>query len=107
MKLSELLTKAKERIDTPEKWMKNDYRDADEHNSTCWCSFGAIDSVGRELVLDDRHMRGDAITLLSLSVPRNFIACLITYNDDPKTTHEDVMTMFDGAITLAKNKETK
>ena len=99
-----ILTKAKNRISNPNAWMKGAYSNQmDDTYPTCWCSFGAVDSVAADLKSDYATNR-NVLTLLIQSIPDGHIRNVINYNDDPETTHTDVMEMFDRAIELSEDQ---
>lgn len=93
----ENLIAAKALIDTPEKWGKGGW---EPKNGRCLCSVGAVvvatngnhdfDGAWTPAVL-----QVDAALENHLPKPFNRVA---EYNDDPATTHADVMALFDRAI---------
>jgi hypothetical protein len=101
----ELLEAAKAKIDTPENWCKGDYAKTKKGNpihslaeQACqWCSLGALVAVTSSSS-QTVSLRCKAIDLLFDVVGRDVVA----FNDDPKTTHADVLAAFDRAIELAK-----
>lgn len=89
---AEQLRAAKALIDTPERWTQcgrfREFRGATE----CFCAWGALDRA------TSRH--GEALGWLELAIPTD--ATLPAFNDDPRTTHADIMKLFDDAIALAE-----
>lgn len=95
----DILVKARELIADPAHWTKGEFgRDAhgngivpwlEGRKPVCYCSLGAILTVGdsgdEAARVLEKHMR-DSIT---------------RFNDDPKTTHADVLAAFDRAIADA------
>lgn len=113
---SELLRAAKARINTPERWIKG--ADAlrlepwlgcftrwvvcgSRHpDAGAWCATGALGSV-----VPKGQSWARAAAFLFRAVPGRHPS-IPAFNDDPKTTHEDVMALFDRAIAAAEREET-
>lgn len=115
MKTIDVLKAARAKITNPENWMKGFYAKTPDGGetvgtnpeATCFCALGAIESVTGILHLyngwPDR-----AVVFLNKVVKevqpedvnyRN----VAEYNDN--STHEQVLAVFDKAITLAENEE--
>lgn len=98
--VKENLIAAKALIDTPEKWIKGSLQNAEE---TCFCTYGAAAKVARtfphksgmDSLLTDAL--ADALPDSFLPDP-NGILSIAQFNDDPSTTHADIMALFDRAI---------
>lgn len=103
---AEILRKARALIDAPEKWTRGALaRDADripqwpaDESATCFCSLGAIvkasgREAGQEHAPDTASRRA-----MERAIGQN----IETWNDDPATTHADVLAAFDRAIALAE-----
>lgn len=96
--VKENLIAAKALIDTPEKWLKGALSDDKE---TCFCAMGALGHVGGfGLVASD--VTPEMASLIG-SIPSSFLWTkqknrLAAFNDDPETTHADIMALFDRAI---------
>jgi len=101
----ELLIKAKALIDTPSKWCRDSYaRDAagEKIKLVCdprvvsWCIMGALRAVA--LRCTDRRWETTytacSDVVRRVSSPSDFVK----FNDDPATTHADIMALFDRAI---------
>jgi hypothetical protein len=111
MKTSEVLTKAKELIATPDKWYQGDYT----NNNGCFCALGAIGEVSLKSDSVDVWYYGFASeskagTLLRKVVDSYMIengyrdsTTFAVFNDN--NSHDDVMSAFDKAIELAKAEE--
>jgi hypothetical protein len=102
MALADDLRAAKALIDTPEKWAKGTY----QSQSGCLCVLGACRKVVFNGALDGDHPGyvGDANPLafaLGDALPRGRFS-VSDYNDDPATTHADIMALFDRAIAAAE-----
>ena len=101
MSVKEILIAAKALIDTPEKWLKGALSTGDD---TCFCAMGALGHAGGfGLVASDKTP--ELASLLD-SIPASFVWVtdkhrLAAYNDDPATTHADIMALFDRAIAAA------
>lgn len=93
MSIKSELIAARARIDTPEKWGKGG-NIGPAMNRNCaataiaWCSQSRLKEI--EAALD--HLRK--------FLPA-WASAISTFNDDPRTTHSDVMSLFDRAIEEA------
>ena len=117
------LEQSRSLIDTPDKWLQGAFsnNEVQPRLATCFCTYGAVTVTYRKMygegcgLMEMGEIENKACDYLTASVPKSFsTGCvgvgfghIIRYNDDPETTHSDIMAMFDGAITLAKNEETK
>jgi len=99
----EALKAARALIDTPEKWTKEAcVRDAagySVHNkdddAVCFCIVGALHRGSAPAYVDN---------LLRHELPPEHVGSLYVFNDDPATTHADVMALFDRAIARAERE---
>lgn len=105
MKKSEILIKSKELISNPKNWTQGMFA-RDEYgtpvpsiseNACSWCSAGAVIKVANNIYV--------AISLFAL-LEKSISRAIAPFNDNPESTHEDIMNMFDKAIELAKAEET-
>lgn len=93
---TDLLVRARELIVSPEKWIKGAY----EVNG-CYCMSGALRKVRtkrNDIYVDYSYF--EAYDLLRTSTGAH--GCIPEFNDDPETTHEDVMRVFDSAIAKSR-----
>ena len=95
--VKENLIAAKALIDTPAKWVRGDYRDT---VTGCMCAIG---SVARAMELSPGKVEASTFEgkALALALPEGWerdTVAIVEFNDDPTTTHADVMAMFDRAI---------
>ena len=96
----EVLRAARAKIERPECWTKRALaRDAlghpirpEQDEAFCYCTLGAICSVN--------GYQADAIDFLRDFVPGKKRS-LGDFNDDPRTTHADILALFDRAIAKA------
>lgn len=96
----EKLRAAKALIDTPEKWTKGTLaRDSigisvlvRSDDAVCFCVLGALGRAATET--------GPHVWAIRDSLPAPYLA-VSKFNDDPTTTHADVMALFDRAIARA------
>lgn len=89
----EVLEDAKALIDTPDKWVKGAYHGDD---GTTHCALGALTiAVFRHREVYPIH--SIAHKVLRAEVPPVYLT-ISAFNDSSKTTHADVMDMFDRAI---------
>lgn len=99
MKYSEVLTKAKELLKDPKNWNKDGgyYRNANP-NSGCYCIFGALGEVNEQYGPEWSGILHGEMTGVSSSL-------VVEFNDDPDTTHQDLMDWFDKTIREVKLRE--
>lgn len=92
MSLADDLIAARALIDTPEKWCKGKMSDGKGR----YCALGACyaDQAAGERVLS---------AIYEVGVPNS--GFLARFNDDPTTTHADVMALFSRAIASAQGTQ--
>lgn len=94
----ENLIAAKALIDTPEKWGKGDFTPA----PGCFCTFGAIAAINGFRFGVDKYPPTYAEDMaIARCLPEGWAArvdVVPDFNDDPSTTHADIMALFDRAI---------
>jgi hypothetical protein len=99
MSVKEALIAAKAMIETPETWIKNEFE-----AEGCYCALGAVSMVlTGDADYDKNWYIGstDKVALaLAAQLPDRF-AYVSDFNDDPATTHNDVLQLFDRAIEAA------
>lgn len=98
--LADDLRAARALIDTPEKWIKGDW-----FEGTRCCAAGAARKVLRDA--GHRAMIGFWATPLAHALDEAAGGNIVAYNDDPATTHNDILALFDRAISNASQPETK
>lgn len=104
---AELLRKARALLEMQNHWTKRAFAlnaegyvtDPTGNDAVCWCSVGAI-----------RRVAGGAHRTAVIESTNALTACLSgryisEFNDDPNTTHADVLAMFDRAIARAETKQ--
>ena len=106
IQVTKVLKKARSLISKEESWVKN-YTAKDEFghaippindSAVCWCASGAID---RAAYLSDEanHSIIYANCLRFMKIHGSWgYYTLSIYNDDPVTTHGDILSLFDKAI---------
>lgn len=103
MKASKVLRKARKLIKREEHWIKSDIgfgrlRGVDAVHQECGCAMGACIAVA--------SVTGDwaipAIEYLNLDAQHYGYINLMKANDDPATTHKQVLRAFDRAIKAAE-----
>lgn len=117
------LRNAKAIISDPNKWGRHYYAadeggdpvDHDSPEATCFCTFGAVmkavscdedDEFGIERTV--RLFQCEATLEASLPIyDGDRYHTVIGFNDDPDTTHDDVMALYDRAIARCNNGEQK
>lgn len=117
MKISQLLTDAKQLIVDPSHWTKGEYarnkegfKVADSSDHACqYCAVGSLWRASGFLrgEPDSDPVKGDlvdrACSVLLEAIGKK--KGLSVWNDLPETTHQDVINAFDKAIYLALEKE--
>lgn len=106
MNAAEILIAARAVIGEPKAWIKGmnaraaDGIEVDSHdpNAVCFCALGAVNRVTERF--GDGHCARDALreAINDFSIDN--------WNDDPETTHADVLAAFDKAIKKAQQAET-
>lgn len=109
----DILSATRNLLSDPGHWTKNAFaRDAYGvrlHNgyddeATCWCAAGAAEHfVGP----GDAGWRlaNRVIEIMRDALPSEWRRSLGRFNDDPSTTHADILAVLDRAIELAKAEE--
>lgn len=109
---AQLLANAKALIDTPEKWMRGKFTDG-----KCFCSIGALmqaAKIEQRKNVENPPLEPSVIYVAShvhldkavRSHPKNpNRKAVISFNDDPSISHEDVMKAFDDAIQIAERDQ--
>lgn len=105
--VTETLVKARELLSDPEKWAKEDFAyTADEAPvhpldpaATCFCLLGALERVTRNR---DGLAYLDARQAIRGMLPGEH-DCVPEFNDDPDTTHADVLAVLDKAIAARRS----
>lgn len=110
----EVLTQARALIEKPENWIKGAYfydpedSEVDFVSAKCFCTLGAVGATlvedPRLYIMDKEIMRLLARAVQAPGASDTDESTVIAFNDDPFTTHEDVLGMFDRAIELAKEE---
>lgn len=117
---SDILQKARELISKPEAWTKGSFardaegrtvRDINDDRATCWCLLGAVSKSTRDLSMGNQEYR-DARFCLRCAVgarcglgDADSPLTTASFNDDPHTTHADILAVFDDAIVRAISLE--
>lgn len=103
----ELLTGIRELLAVPERWTKGWFardkewnpRAADSPDATCWCLYGAAMKVGGA---EGNQATGRLAISLRDCIPawcrRGELSYIAEFNDDPETTHEQIIAALDCAI---------
>lgn len=95
--LADDLRAAKALIDTPEKLAKGEYEDS----SGRLCAIGALNKVMGKPV-DCPFTPSGIEAALNAAAARTSGRGALSFNDDPATTHADIMALFDRAIAAAE-----
>ncbi len=98
----EVLVQARKLIERPERWTKGNFaKDAhqyavypESHRAACWCAHGATIKASAE----DWAKHASAIAALRNALTAGWARNIVSFNDDPSTTHADILALFDRAI---------
>lgn len=99
----DVLRRAKNRINTPEKWYQGDFSPDGLGGAIAGlpcCAFAAVSVVCIERLSVGLNVTEE----LERFIPGKFVY-LEDYNDDPATTHADIMALFDRTIAKAEAAE--
>lgn len=102
MSLKSDLIAARALIDTPEKWIKHNF-----NRNDCYCAVGALrQAIGgtTRVGLIPRgpyHRYSNAHVAVGQALPAGERGGA-TFNDDPATSHADILALFDRAIANAE-----
>lgn len=100
------LRAAKALIDAPERWTQGDF--SNEYNGIrCFCALGALGEEDEDVL---EHP--EAVAFLRHALPQDWLRTskygamdngspIAEFNDSCRTTHADIMALFDRAIALA------
>ena len=108
--VEEVLSRAQRKIGYKSQWIKENYIEYRPGKNACYCALGALGSAATDMGMrtGDKSDRvyETAIDLLYGAIPEQGVwageTAIIRFNDDPETTHEDVMRVFNYAIEEAK-----
>lgn len=108
---TEILEKVRALIDKPEKWTKDTLARNIEGTPTFTSSGDAVSFCIIGAICKAKNLEPDFFyvqSLLDEFVPPEYtgFAKLIKFNNDEKTTHQDLMELFDKAIAAEKEKGT-
>lgn len=99
---AEILRKAKAHISTPEMWHKGSLFSGPGRETCAACAYGAILIATGTHVVPYRKAQAQLDAAVSLVSGCSWRRCAAAYNDDPSTTHADMMALFDVAIDMAE-----
>ena len=108
MTAAELLREARKLLEDPSHWTKGAFAKAaagcaiasTSDNAVCWCAIGALRRFDRG---GYSAAYSNAVFVLQCCVSGS--GGVAEFNDDPNTTHADVLAMFDRAIARAETKQ--
>lgn len=111
MSVLETLTKARDLLSDPNKWIKGGYARNDcgavcdpmSPHARQFCMIGAVyaSTAHQPWMAGSVHCRLEAAVMRTK--PR--FSALATFNDHPNTTHQDVLDIFSIAIAAELNRE--
>jgi hypothetical protein len=95
----ETLKRARAHLSDPKNWNQDgEYFKGGDNATGCCCAMGAIilDDVGPVLNWSAPHVRAAQAALIC-ALPSGWFS-VPKYNDDPNTTHPDILALYDRAI---------
>jgi len=98
----QILKGAKTLLAKPENWNQGGYFKDNNPETNCWCIFGAV-SRGAGMCEPDGPSTADVF--LVGAIPKTYDyneTGVIEFNDDPRTTFEDIHALLDRAIKAAE-----
>ena len=121
-KPSEVLRAAKTKIADPARWTKGggaftadgEQVRVTDYRAARWCALGATDACRTRNGAIDLYdcvvylQRDDEVVAATRRVHPDWVGnggLVSAFNDDPDTTHADVMALFDRAISRAEEEE--
>jgi hypothetical protein len=104
--VEEALITAKALIADPKHWHQGSFTkgtlpDHELPEDYCMCAWGTLEWLNRYTRCLNYDLRGKADLALIAALP-DASGWVPVYNDNPKTTHEDIMALFDRAIESVK-----
>lgn len=112
----EVLRKGRKEIEDPTHWIKGEAAataegapvDPTDPRAVCFCAIGSVrkystEPSGRGMINTYPGLK--AMAALRAAIPSEAPALRIpTFNDNPKTTHADILALFDRAIAQLENQ---
>lgn len=115
MKTSEILIEAKKLIKNPDNWIKHARArtckyglnvDPLDQEATCFCAVGSVQKI-KNCNADTAYSCTE-VKLLSECLPENFhLSSIWSFNDNFKTTHNQIIQVFNKAIKFAIKQESQ
>ena len=105
-KIKTILKAAREILQDEKRWTKGyfartaagDRVESCNKAAVCYCAMGAIDKAAVEAREPRFGVGDDAIDALAKFLPDGHQKSVASFNDNPKTTHAEVLALFDQAI---------
>lgn len=97
-----VLENTKEKINTPDKWTKGTYGIVGVGGYECLCLYGAFCESSKGASNDTIDYVDRTMSRVAVDRGVNSGCAYIKFNDAPNTKHEDVMSLLDEAIEIAK-----
>ncbi len=96
----EVLRAARKLIRNRKNWCRQVYSRAGAAGQMRYCAIGAVRYLPDPISESSRSM---AVRLLGKALPESY-SNVASFNDHRRTTHEDVLKLYDRAIRLAKDR---
>lgn len=103
MSVRDDLVAAKALIDTPEKWCQGTYAKSLSAAQPARCTMGALRVITHTdawAVKNTKPYKA-LVDQLPKTGEHDWLMGVVRFNDDPATTHADIMALFDRAINAA------
>lgn len=111
--VTELLISSREAITPDWAWVREVNHKVDEEGRDCYCTFGALLAWNKgvpaphpghdeawKLLMDEARALGFSDGSIE---DGTYVGALTEFNEDPTTTHEDVLALYDRAIAKSQS----
>ena len=100
----ETLCKARDLISDPSAWIKGNHKQKSAQGHTRYCAAGAIWEATGDALDGMNCWHVPAYNVLDNMIYDHYRTSVTMYNDHHRTTHQDILDMFDEAIKQAESK---
>lgn len=97
----DVLVRARALIASEDRWCRGSYSKLQDDGFFAFCAVGAELQATRGIV--DWSDESPSLLALIAALPEGYDRISV-FNDDPKTTHADVLALYDRAIEMERNR---